>query len=275
LNHTHFDVSPYYGRTLAETRLGEALVGHRHRVLLATKAGRYDKEPETGFDFSAARITHSVEESLQRLQTDVIDLFQVHDIEFASREQIIHETIPAMQQLKAAGKVRFIGITGYPTHLLKEVADQVEVDTLLSYCHYNLMDTTMLAELGPVAGRKNLGLINASPLHMGLLTNRGAPDWHPAPRRVIEIGHQIAALCRDRGQNIADLAMRFALQAGEVATTLVGMSSEAQVTMNVNAVGQPPDPDLLAEVLAVVKPVANVVWQEGLPDNYAPNAVPV
>jgi L-galactose dehydrogenase len=175
----YFDVSPYYGRTLAEIRLGEALAGRRHQVLLATKAGRYDKDLATGFDFSAARITHSVEESLQRLQTDVIDVFQVHDVEYASREQIIHETIPAMEQLKKAGKVRFIGITGYPTHLLKEVAVQVEVDTLLSYCHYNLMDTTMLPVLGPVACQKNMGLINASPLHMGLLTDRGAPDWHP------------------------------------------------------------------------------------------------
>ena len=92
----YFDVSPYYGRTLAETRLGEALQGHRHKVILATKAGRYGKALPSGFDFSAQRIARSIDESLERLQTEVIDIFQLHDIEFGDRTQIIDESIPAM-----------------------------------------------------------------------------------------------------------------------------------------------------------------------------------
>src|SRR6478609_8407448 len=73
-----FDVSPYYGRTLAEQRLGAALPGKRHKVVLATKCGRYDT---SYFDFSAARITASVEESLKRLRTDYLDILHAHDIE--------------------------------------------------------------------------------------------------------------------------------------------------------------------------------------------------
>jgi L-galactose dehydrogenase len=269
----YFDVSPYYGRTLAETRLGEALRGRRHKVILATKAGRYGRTLPSGFDFSAHRIRRSIDESLDRLQTDVIDIFQLHDIEFGDRKQIIDESIPAMQKLKQVGKVRFIGITGYPLHLLKNVADTVEIDTLLSYCHYNLMDTTLNGVLVPTAIQKGLGLINASPLHMGLLTDTGAPVWHPAPKRVVEMAQQVAVRCYARGMRIADLAMRFALQNESVATTLVGMSSIEQVDMNLDAVGRTPDPELLAEVLKMIAPVTDVAWQEGRPENFVPGAV--
>jgi L-galactose dehydrogenase len=269
----YFDVSPYYGRTLAETRLGEALAGHRHQVILATKAGRYDRDPGTGFDFSAARITRSVEDSLRRLQTDYIDVLQVHDIEYGRKEQIIHETLPAMFKLKDSGKVRFVGITGYPLCILRDVALAADVDTILSYCRYNLMDTTMDEVLEPLARQKGVGLINASPLHMRLLTEKGAPDWHPAPRRVWRVGRQVAEYCRSRGVDIADLAMQFALQYGAVATTLVGMSKTRHVDQNIKAVGLAPDPELLADVLAMIQPVANVVWKEGRPENDDPGAV--
>lgn len=266
----YFDVAPYYGRTLAETRLGEALAGCRDKVILATKVGRYDINQ---FDFSAKYVIKSVEESLSRLKTDYIDVFQVHDIEYGAKEQIINETLPAMHQLKQAGKVRFVGITGYPLHLLKDVAEAAEIDTLLSYCRYNLMDTSMEDILTPVAKRKGIGLINASPLHMRVLTEKGAPDWHPAPRKVLEVGQQVARYCRRRGVDIADLAMQFALQHDYAATTLVGMSKVRHVDSNVKSVGVAPDPKLLAEVLEMIKPVANIVWKEGRPENDDPGAL--
>jgi len=269
----YFDVSPYYGRTLAETRLGEALAGRRDKVILATKAGRYSKDREAGFDFSAERITRSVEESLARLQTDTIDVFQIHDIEYGRREQILYETLPAMVRLKEAGKVRFVGITAYPLGILCDVAETVEVDTILSYCRYNLMDTAMDEKLAPLAERKGIGLINASPLHMRVLTNLGAPDWHPAPKRVLEVGRQVAEHCHSQGVDVADLAMQFVLQHKYVTTTLVGMSKMRSVERNLKSVGVAPDPELLATVQEMIEPVANVVWKEGRPENDDPGAV--
>jgi L-galactose dehydrogenase len=269
----YFDVSPYYGRTLAETRLGEALVGYRHKVILATKAGRYDQDRDTGFDFSAARITRSVEESLRRLRTDHIDVFQIHDVEYGRQEQILHETLPAMFKLKESGKVRFAGITGYPLGILRDLARVASVDTILSYCRYNLLDTTMDDILTPLVRQQGIGLINASPLHMRVLTETGAPDWHPAPHRVRQAGQQAAEYCRSRGVNIADLALQFALQHDVVATTLVGMSKTRHVDQNIRAVGMVPDPELLADVLSMIRPVANVVWKEGRPENDDPGAV--
>jgi L-galactose dehydrogenase len=266
----YFDVAPFYGRTLAETRLGEALVGFRDKVILATKVGRYGIDD---FDFSAKRVFESVEGSLGRLKTDYIDVFQVHDIEFGDKAQIIHETLPAMHKLKQEGKVRFVGITSYPLGVLKDVAEAAEVDTILSYCRYNLMDTTMDDVLTPVAKRKGIGLINASPLHMRVLTEKGAPDWHPAPKRVLEVGQKVARFCRGRGADVADLAMQFALQHDYVATTLVGMSKVSHVDHNVTSVGVAPYADILAEVQEMIEPVVNTVWIEGRPENQDPGAV--
>jgi L-galactose dehydrogenase len=270
----YFDVSPYYGRTLAEERLGRALDGVREGVILATKAGRYGKDYPEGFDFSAARIARSVEESLRRLGTDRIDVFQLHDIEYAHREQILGESLPAMRRLVEQGKVRYVGITSYALHLLADVASRAGVDTILSYCRYNLLDTSLDRVLAPLAEERGIGLINASPLHMRVLTARGAPDWHPAPRRVREAAERAAALCRERGVDLADLAMDFALANPAVATTLVGMSKVAHVERNVAAVGREGDPALLAEVRALLAPAADVAWQEGLPENHEPGAVP-
>ena len=122
-----FDTSPYYGRTLSESRLGTALRGRRHEVVLATKGGRFDAPLETGFDFSYNGIITMCEASLRRLQTDYFDVYQLHDIEFGDKEQVVNEGIRALHDLQQAGKVRFIGVTGYPLPLLREML-QTDLD---------------------------------------------------------------------------------------------------------------------------------------------------
>jgi L-galactose dehydrogenase len=213
-----------------------------------------------------------VEESLRRLRTDYVDVLQAHDIEFADRRQIIDECLPAMRRAQEAGKARFIGITGYPVHLLRQVAEAFPVDTVLSYCRYDLLDDALERVLAPAARAHGFGLINASPLHMRLLTSRGAPDWHPAPRRVRRAAQEAAELSAGRGADIAELALQFALGQTDIATTLVGMSKTRHVTANVASVGVAPDPDLLARVREVLAPVSNVVWRSGLPENDDPGA---
>ena len=267
----YFDVSPYYGRTLAESLLGAALKGQRQQILLATKTGRYDMDR---FDFSAERVVTSMEESLKRLQTDYLDVFQAHDIEFGDRAQIIGETVPAMLKLKEQGKVRFVGVTGYPLHLLKEVAETAEIDMVLSYCRYNLMDTALDQVLVPVLRQLGIGLVNASPLHMRILTAKGAPPWHPAPEAVVEAGRRAADWCAQRGADISELALQFALDYAPAATTLVGMSKVPHVERNVQVVGTRPDPELLQGVLEIIKPVADTCWVVGRPEYNDPGAVP-
>jgi L-galactose dehydrogenase len=266
-----FDVSPYYGRTLAEERLGAYLAGKREGVVLATKVGRYARDRPEGFDFSAERVILSVEESLRRLRTDVIDLYFAHDIEFAPREVILGETLPAMRRLQEQGKVRYVGVSGYPVEMLREVAEEAEVDAILSYCHYNLLHSGLERVLGPLAER-GVGVVNGSPLHMGALTEDGPPAWHPAPGSVLLAARDVAAWCRARGIAIEDLALRFALANGSVSSTLVGMRSETEVRANIRALDGPADPELLARVLTNLGSVRDVDWPVGLPENNYPAA---
>lgn len=262
-----FDVSPYYGDTLAETVLGRALQnapGARDKIVLATKCGRYGLDT---FDFSAERIIRSAEESLERLQTDRLDLLQAHDIEFGDPEQIIHETVPALRQLQAQGKVRFIGITGYPPPLLHRLAQAVPVDTVLSYCHYTLLGTLLADELAPFAAQSGIGLINASPLSMGLLTNAGPPPWHPASAALRQLSRQIALLCQEHGADVAAVGLQFSVGAPGVATTLSGMRTEEEVLANLRAVESKPPDELVAAILGMVAASGvKTTWPSGRPE---------
>lgn len=259
-----FDVAPYYGRTLAEERLGRFLRGKRHEVVLATKMGRYDRDPPAGFDFSAARVIRSVEESLRRLRTDVIDLYLAHDIEFAPSRVVVEETLPAMRALQRQGKVRCIGVTGYPLDVLSAVVVEADVDVVLSYCHYNLLNTRLEHELAAVVRERGVGLINASPLHMGVLTPNGPPPWHPAPPAMLTVARGAATWCAENGVDIADVALRFALTGAPVDSTLVGMCTPAQVLASVRALDGAPDAQALATVQALLRPAQDIDWPSGL-----------
>jgi L-galactose dehydrogenase len=261
-----FDSSPYYGTTLSETRLGEALAGRRERVILATKCGRYGFDD---FDFSAKRVIASMDESLRRLQTDYIDLFQVHDVEFGDVQQIIHETLPALRQLQQQGKARYIGVTGYPPRLLRRIAEATPVDSILTYCHYNLLNTDMDGVLTAFAQGRGIGLINASGLCMGLLTEHGPPDWHPAPPQVRDAGKKAAEFCRSHGADLPEVALRFCLDHPYISSTLIGMATVSQVETGLKLLQSTTDKALLDQVEAILAPVFNYVWPSGRPENQA------
>jgi L-galactose dehydrogenase len=259
-----FDTSPYYGITLSETALGAALVGRRERIILATKCGRYGA---AGFDFSAKRVIASIDESLRRLQTDYIDLFQVHDVEFGDAQQIIDETLPALRQLQQQGKARYIGITGYPPKALRRIAEAAPVDSILTYCHYNLMNTDMDEVLTAFAREHGIGLINASALHMGILTEHGPQEWHPAPQAVRDAGRKAAEFCRSHGADISEVALHFSLSHPYVSSTLVGMANTRQVEASLELLHTSTDPKLLRQVESILAPVFNYVWASGRPEN--------
>ncbi len=260
------DVSPYYGLTRAETVLGKALRGvPRGRYYLATKVGRYG---EASFDFSAARVTASLDESLARLGVDYVDLLQCHDIEFADLDQIVNETLPALRRLQAQGKARFVGITGLPLSIFRSVLDRADVDAVLSYCHYCLNDDSLTALL-PYLQLRGVGVINASPLCMGLLSDRGAPAWHPASARLKAAAAEAAAFCRRQGADISKLAIQFSVANPSIATTLVGTASPTNLERNVRWIDEPIDASLLAAVQRILAPVHNETWPSGRPENNA------
>ncbi len=255
-----FDVSPYYGLTLAEARLGQALEGKRQQIILATKCGRYGPDK---FDFSAKTVVAGVDASLSRLKTDFVDLLQVHDVEFGDLQQIITETLPALRRLQESGKARYIGITGYSLSALQTIAQAVEVDTILSYCRYNLLVRDMDQSLTPFAKQNGIGLINASPLHMGILSPHPPPDWHPAPSHVRDVGIRANQLCEAHGVKLTEVALRFCLSHPYVASTLVGMATVRQVAENLRALDGGQDDALIEEITRAAEHSLNYVWPSG------------
>ena len=258
------DVSPFYGLTKAETVLGKALRGiPRDRYYLATKVGRYGDQ---AFDFSAKRVTASVDESLARLGLDHVDIIQCHDIEYGSLDQVIDETIPALREVQARGKARFVGITGLPLRIFRYVMARTELDTILTYCHYTLQDSALLG-LIPDLQARGIGLINASPLSAGLLTDRGTPDWHSATEDIKQVCSRAAAHCRKKGADIAKLALQFTLANPDIPTTLVGTANPDNVRQNVAWLEEPLDESLLREVREILGPVLDKPWVVGRPEN--------
>lgn len=259
-----FDVSPYYGRTVAEARLGKALKQlPRDSFVLSTKVGRYDSDV---FDFSAERVKRSVEESMERLGVDYIDIIQCHDIEFArDLDQILYETIPTLLELKTAGKVRAIGITGYPLEVFPYLLSCVEdgaVDVILSYCHYCLQNDR-LGTLLPGLKKFGVEVINASALSMGMLTTSGPPDWHPADEETKRAARSASELCERKGVELATVALQFAFNKEGIVSTLVGISTVATLEKTLKVLTSEVDWELVEEVHRMFDDVRNRRWSSG------------
>ena len=256
------DTSPAYGAGKAELVLGKALKEiSREQFVLATKVGRYGPT-EKDIDFSAARVTRSVDESLRRLHVSHLDLVQVQDIELGSLKQIVHETLPALQSLKLQGKLRHVGVTGLSLAALRQLLERAPVDAVQTHCHYCLIDTT-LVQLLPFLKKHEVGIISAAPFGIGLLTPKGPPDWHPAPPEVKAACAKAVAHCRKKKVDLARLALQFAVANRDVTTTLVGTADPKKMKQNVKWIEESPDNRQLADVLEILRPIQNQAWPSG------------
>ncbi|HZZ78025.1 MAG TPA: aldo/keto reductase [Gemmataceae bacterium] len=261
------DTSPYYGRGMSECLLGVALRGiPRDRYLLGTKLGRYDAGH---FDFSARRVVESVDVSLHRMGTDHLDILLCHDIEFVDMAQIVEETLPAVRKLQKQGKIRFVGVSGYPMKMFRYILDRTELDVVLSYNHYTLQNT-MLADLVPYLQAKGVGIMNAAPFSARLLTNATLPPWHKSTPEVRTICRRAAEHCTAHGVDIAQLALQYSIANEDMATCIVGSANPENVRNWVKWSEQPIDQRLLAEVLEILKPIHNWFYIEGRPENNDP-----
>src|SRR5438105_18833 len=259
------DTSPFYGRGMSEVLLGVALKGvPRESYTLCTKLGRYDL---AHFDFSAKRVAESVDVSLHRLGTDRLDIVLCHDIEFVRMQQIVDETIPALRKAQQAGKVRFIGFSGYPQKIFRFICDQTDVDCVLSYNQYTLQNTRFADETVPYLKAKGIGIMNAGPFSARLLTNAPLPAWLKEPENVKAAARKAAEHCAMRGVDIAKLALQFSLANPDITTTIAGSANPANIRNWAKWAEEPIDKELLAEVLEIFKPVKNIGHLEGLPEN--------
>lgn len=257
------DVSPYYGHYKAETVLGKALQNvPRDKYYLSTKVGRYGKDGVNTWDYSAKRAQESVYESMERLHIDYIDLINVHDVEFADLNQVVNETLPALVELREKGIVGHVGITDLQLENLKWVIEHVPagtVESVLNFCHYCLCDDKIVDFLDFFEAN-NVGIISASPLSMGLLSQRGVPDWHPAPKPLVEACKKAADHCTAKGYPIEKLAMQFALSNDRIATTLFSSANPENVKKNLAYVEEPIDWQLVEEVREIIGDQQRVSW---------------
>lgn len=259
------DTSPFYGRGMSEVLLGVALRDvPRENYTLCTKLGRYDLHH---FDFSARRVAESVDVSLHRLGTDYLDIVLCHDIEFVPMQQIVDETIPALQKMRDAGKVRFLGISGYPQKIFRFILDQIDVDCVLSYNQYTLQNTRFAEETVPYLQAKGVGVMNAGPFSARLLTNAPLPGWLKEPDQVKATARRAAAHCAEHGIDIAKPALQFSIANRDITTTIAGSANPENVRKWVKWAEEPIDHELLRELQEIFAPVKNIGHVEGLPEN--------
>ena len=262
------DVSPYYGHYKAETVLGKALRQiPREKYYLSTKVGRYGKDGVNTWDYSAARATESVYESMERLHVDRIDLINVHDIEFQAGlpgglRKVVDETLPALVELREKGVVGHVGITDLQPENLQWVVEhspEGTVETILNFCHYCLNDD-LLADYLDWFEAHGIGIINASPLSMGLLSMRGVPSWHPAQASLVEACRKAALHCAERGYPIEKLAIQYAVANPRIATTLFSSARPENVRLNIGFTDEPLDEGLVKEVQDIIGDQKRVRW---------------
>ena len=262
------DVSPYYGHFKAETVLGKALRNiPREKYFLSTKVGRYGKDGVNTWDYSAKRVTDSVYESMERLGIDFIDLINVHDIEFQAAlpgglQKVVDETLPALVELKKKGVVGHVGITDLQLENLKWVIEHSEagtVESILNFCHYTLNDDAIVDYLD-FFEQHGIGIVNASPLSMGLLSQRGVPAWHPAPKGLVEVCQKAAQYCNEKNYPIEKLAVQFSVSNPRIASTLFSSANPENVRRNIEWANEEPDWDLVREVKEIIGNQQRVTW---------------
>ena len=257
------DVSPYYGHYKAETVLGKALKDiPRDKYYLSTKVGRYGEKGVNTWDYSGKRAQESVYESLERLNIEQIDLINVHDIEFADINMVVNETLPALIELREKGVVKHVGVTDLQLDNLKWIVKNTPegmIESVLNFCHYCLNDDK-LGDYLDLFESKNIGVINASPFSMGLLSERGVPAWHPAPQALVEACQRAAQHCKAKGYPIEKLAVQFSISNPRIPTTLFSTANPANVKKTVAYAAAPIDWELVREVKEIIGEQQFVTW---------------
>ncbi|MDQ0645176.1 aldo/keto reductase [Microbacterium murale] len=249
---TFFDTADMYGKDpgLSESLMGEALQGRRDRIVLATKFGQ---ERDMGYDFPAGRgsrryIRRAVEESLRRLRTDWIDLYQLH---LPDPETPIAETTDALDELVREGKIRYYGHSNFPGWQVAEAELTSRLRSTGRFVsaqnHYSLLARAAERELLPAVERYGLGFFPYFPLQNGLLTGKfsraGGPEgsrimsnkrhlWENAPWDALD---EYAAFCADRGITMLEATFGWLLAQPTVSSVIAGATSAAQIESNAKA----------------------------------------
>jgi aryl-alcohol dehydrogenase-like predicted oxidoreductase len=260
-----FDTANVYGRGAAETAWGEILSGRpRDSYILATKVwGQMSDDPDDR-GLSAAQIAKQIDASLERLQTDYVDLYQAHRFD---PDVAVEETIEALQKVVADGKARYLGFSEWTPEQIQAALDIAGPDLFVSsQPQYSMLWQAPEAEVFPLTHANGISQIVWSPLAQGLLTGKYKPgEAPPADSRAandsmntsmqivmneanLEAVDRLRPIAEDQGLSLVELALAWVLRREEVAAAIVGASRPEQVHSNVKASGV----ELSADVLAAI-----------------------
>ena len=258
------DTAAYYGRGMSEVLLGQVLPFYqRDSLVISTKLGRYAPKH---FDFSAKRVSESIDVSLERMRLEYLDMVFVHDIEYGDVQQVIDETLPALKKQVEKGKVRAVGVSGYPMKNFTRTIPTGLLDCVITYNHYTLQND-MALQLVPLCQAKGVGLMNAAPFSARLLSGSPLPVWHKATPEVRRVAQAAADLCTSRGSDIAKLALQFSIANPDFTTCITGSANPERIRQWAKWAVEPMDQELLQDVLTVLKPIHNWFYIEGRPEN--------
>jgi len=247
------DTADLYDAGRNEELVGIAIKGRRSEVIVATKVGNRRIPGREGWiwDPSKAYIKRAVHDSLRRLGTDYIDLYQLHG---GTIDDPIDETIEAFEELKQEGLIRYYGISSIRPNVIREYVRRSNIVSLMS--QYSMLDRRPEEETLRLIGSRGIGLIARGPLANGILTESGAAkaekDYLDYSRDELpEVRRRLLELCSN-GRTLVQTAIRYALADPAVATAIPGASSLEQLRANLSAASAPP---LTEEEIAAIRAV--------------------
>lgn len=259
---TLFDTADVYGQGGSETFLGKIFAGRRHEVVLATKWGSgMEQRPDIAWG-SRRYVRRACEASLRRLDTDYIDLYQMH---WPDPRTPVEETIAALDELVREGKVRYTGSSHFAGWQIAD-SDWIARSTgrhrfVAAQNHYSLVERSAETELLPACVRFGVGLLPYFPLANGLLTGkyrRGRPvpegtrmAGRPIDDTTYDLIERLIAFAEARGRTIVDVAIGGLLAHPAVASVITGATKPEQITANAAASTWTPTADDLVELAAI------------------------
>lgn len=238
------DTASAYHRS--EERIGRTIAGRRGEYVLASKCGEHSDEPRTFYDFSYAGISASIDRSLRLLQTDVIDLMQIH---FGPDPEGVldrGETVAAMKDAQRAGKVRFLGAS-IDGALATRCIESGDFDVMqLGYSLVAQGNTENIR----LARSKGIGVLVRSGLAAGALTSRVIPHLNDEVRHIDKV-RKLLALVGGDGDALTSLALNFLYENDGISSVLVGSKRVAHVKANLDLLERPVDPEVMAQAIEI------------------------
>lgn len=235
----YLDTSPLYGESERRVGLAFADSGWREKIYLATKTGTH---PEWRGDYSAAGTRRSVENSLRLLNTDSLDVCLVHDPNSMDPVVAKDGALDELQRMREEGLIKFIGL-GVRQHEFHKIAIETGVvDVILTYLDYTLLRQTANEWLLPFAAENDIGVINGSPIAMGLLSGV-EPDVSASSAHLgtsdAERAHRLYRWATDNDLNLLNLAIQFCFRQPRIAVSLTGSKNASEVEQNFAAATTP------------------------------------